>query len=135
VDSLFRLGLRFDEQWALNVRRDESLDFEQLADKVVDGIQQGITAWVCAADHQAYDLLERLRKRGIKAPEDCSITGFDGIAPPAGLPRLTTIKVPFIEMGVSSVIRLVERMQNPAAQRRHNLVEGDLVLGDSTSER
>ncbi|MBK1875575.1 LacI family DNA-binding transcriptional regulator [Pelagicoccus mobilis] len=132
VDSLYRLGIDFDPELALNVRKGEDLSVEQLADTVAQQIENGVTAWVSAADHQAYRLIADLQKKGISVPRDCSITGFDGIEPPLGMPRLTSIKVPFDEMGVSSVIRLLERMKNPAGHRRHNLVEGRIVIGETT---
>ncbi len=133
VDSLYRLGLAFEDRWALNVRKNDRIELPELENQVVEGIQNGVTAWVCAADHQAYDLMSRLEKRGISIPKDCSITGFDGIVPPASQKQLTTINVPFQEMGVSSVIRLIDRMRNPAGQRRHNLVEGIKVIGETTA--
>ncbi len=132
VDSLFRLGIDFDPDICLNVRKGQNLDVDQLSETVAQNVRDGVTAWVCAADHQAYRLIADLKKQAIRVPEDCSITGFDGIETPPGLPQLTSIKVPFEEMGVSSVIRLLERMKNPAGHRRHNLVEGRVVLGQTT---
>lgn len=133
VESLFRRGREFDPDLCLNVRKGEDFDPDQLAKSVGKKVRDGVTAWVCAADHQAYQLIADLKKQAIRVPDDCSITGFDGIEPPPGLPRLTSIKVPFEEMGVSSVIRLLERMKNPAGHRRHNLVEGRVVIGQTTA--
>lgn len=135
VESLFRHGLDFEPELCLNVRKGQELDADQLAEIVGKKVRDGVTAWVCAADHQAYRLIADLKKQAIGVPEDCSITGFDGIEPPPGLPRLTSIKVPFEEMGVSSVIRLLERMKNPAGHRRHNLVEGRVVIGQTTTKQ
>lgn len=135
VDSLFRLGIEFDPNACLNIRKDQSYSVEELSEEVGRQVRDGVTAWVCAADHQAYQLITDLKKQAIRVPEDCSVTGFDGIEPPVGMPRLTSIKVPFDEMGVSSVIRLLERMKNPAGHRRHNLVEGRLVEGQTTLAR
>lgn len=132
VESLHRLGLPYDADLALNVRKEQRLSIPQLADDVAKRIRQGVTAWVCAADHQAYRLIADLRRHVIAAPDDCSITGFDGIEPPPGMPRLTSIRVALEEMGASSVTRLLDRVQNPSANIRHNLVEGRIVNGQTT---
>ncbi len=134
VDSLYRHDLEFNQNWVVNVRPGSDLEPNQIAVRVASLTKQGVTAWVCAADHQAYNLIRDLETLGIRVPRDCSITGFDGIKTPEGMPQLTTVKVPFEEMGVSSVIRLTERMHNPASPRRHNLVEGIPVIGETTSK-
>ncbi|MDQ8205242.1 LacI family DNA-binding transcriptional regulator [Pelagicoccus sp. SDUM812003] len=132
VDSLYRHGLPFDPQLALNVRKGQNIETADLAAEVAKRSRGGATAWVCAADHQAYRLIADLRKHAISVPEDCAITGFDGIAPPPGMPMLTSIKVPLEEMGASAVTRLLDRINNPSAHRRHNLVEGRIVQGHTT---
>ena len=67
-DSLYRLNLEFNPDWVLNVRPSESLDPEQIADIVAEQTRRGVTAWVCAADHQAFQLIEDLESRGLRVP-------------------------------------------------------------------
>jgi LacI family transcriptional regulator len=103
-------------------------------DAVAGMIEDGVTAVVCAADHQAYHLVAALKKRGIRVPKDVSVTGFDGEPPPKGLPQLTTIRTPFREIGVSSVVSLLRRVKQPSSARRHILVSGQTVIGDTTGK-
>jgi len=63
--------------------------------------QQGVTAWICAADHQAYDLIRALKKAGMKVPREVSVTGFDGIEKRKSSPALTTIEIPYREIGIT----------------------------------
>jgi LacI family transcriptional regulator len=134
VESLLRLDLDYDPDWVINVRRSGRVDVANLAEMVFARIRRdGVRAWVCAADHQAYTLINDLEKHGIRVPEDCSITGFDGIDVPVGLPPLTTVQVPYEEMGISAVIRLLGRIQDTSAPRRHNLVAGRMVVGQTTA--
>jgi LacI family transcriptional regulator len=133
VESLFRLGLEFNPAHAINVRATEHHSVEDCARLVADHVRRGITGWVCAADHQAYGLIPHLKRAGIRVPEDCSLTGFDGIEPPPGLPQLTTVKVPYWEMGAAAVGRLLNRMQHPSAPRRHILIAGQPIYGASTA--
>ena len=60
----------------------------------------GATAVMCMADRQAMVLLEEARQRGIRVPEDLSITGFDDASEAAGAqPPLTTVAQPIVDKG------------------------------------
>lgn len=59
-----------------------------------------ITAIFAGADDIALGIWEHLRQRGIRVPEDVSLLGFGDM--PDGrlmLPPLTTVRVPYIEVG------------------------------------
>jgi LacI family transcriptional regulator len=131
VEALFSLGLPFRPEWALNVHKaGPHIKWENVTDYAVRKMREdGVTAWVCAADHQAYRLMEELSARGIRVPEHCSVTGFDGLEPPQALPRLASIKVPHEDIGSSALARLLSRIVHPKAPRRKILVEGILVEG------
>ena len=68
--------------------------------------RKGVTAWVCAADHQAYQLYSHLTQEGFTVPDDVSITGFDGIVPPTWAPPLTTLRIPYHQIGLTAGKRL-----------------------------
>jgi LacI family transcriptional regulator len=131
VEALFNLGLEFHPDWVLNVHKQSPrLSPAEVTASVVGKIRQdGVTAWICAADHQAYPLMQDLQAQGIRVPEDCSITGFDGLEPPAGLRRVTSMRVPHEHIGSSALTRLINRIQHPLAPRRKILVEAQLVEG------
>ncbi len=133
VQSLFVHGLEFRPEWTINVHKNSPrLTPTQVADAVAAKIRQdGITAWVCGADHQAYPLIAELRARGIRVPEDCSVTGFDGLEPPPGLPRLASMKVPHEHIGSSAITRLINRIEHASSPRRKILVEADFVAGET----
>jgi LacI family transcriptional regulator len=133
VEALFMHGLEFNPEWVLNVHKNSArLTPAQVAETVAGQVRDaGVTAWVCAADHQAYPLMRDLQARGIRVPEDCSITGFDGLEPPAGLRRATSMRVPHEHIGSSALTRLVNRIHHPQAPRRKILVEAQLVEGET----
>lgn len=133
VEALFRQGLDFHPDWVLNVdKKRPNLTPAEVADHVARLVRdQGVTAWVCAADHQAYQLAQDLPARGIRVPEDCSITGFDGLDPAAGQKRITSMRVPHEQIGSAAVTRLVNRIQHPTAPRRKILVEAQYVAGET----
>ncbi|HWB61563.1 MAG TPA: LacI family DNA-binding transcriptional regulator [Chthoniobacteraceae bacterium] len=106
--------------------RDEELDY--IAARIADGV----TAWVCAADHQAYDLIAGLEKRGIRVPRDVSVTGFDGIRKPDWAPLLTTVSVPFWEMGYTAGRRLHDMIKKRFGSPQHVLVAPGMREGETT---
>ena len=131
VESLYRYRLPFREDRVINVHREGQIEVEEVEQAAMKMIEEGVTGIVCAADHQAYHLVQSLRNRGVRVPEDVSVTGFDGESPPAGLPQLTTIRTPFRDIGVSSVVSLLRRVTHPSASRRHILVSGRPLAGET----
>jgi len=142
VEGIFRQGLEFRPEWVFNVHRssrpaivgEPALVAADLARSVAACTRRdGVTAWVCAADHQAYQLIHDLGRLGISVPGDCSVTGFDGIAPPAGMPLLMSMRVAHEDLGSSALARVASRIVNPNAPRRKILVEASLVVGESVA--
>ena len=134
AESLLRHDLTYRPEWAINIRPSDRCGEVEAAERVARLVrEEGVTAWVCAADHQAYHLISALEKHGLRVPEDCSVTGFDGIERPSGSPVLTTVKVPYEDMGGSAVIRLRGRIEHPSAPRRHNLVSGRVLFGQTSA--
>lgn len=134
VEALYRLDLEFDPEGAINVHPGDHLEPPQCARRVERLVRKGFTALVCAADHQAYDLISELAKLGIRVPEDVSVTGFDGIAPPSQAKQLATIRVPYEEIGRSATHQLVRRTEQPSAPRQHILVDGTLLRGETVQD-
>lgn len=135
VEGIFRNGLEFRSDWIFNIHkappRYESAQIAELAYQKIR--RDGVTAWVCAADHQAYSLIQELQARGLRIPADCSITGFDGLEPPPPLQRATSLLVPHEEIGSSALTRLVNRLLHPSSPRRKILVEPCFVEGTTVA--
>lgn len=133
VEALYRCGLTFDERDCINIRPSDALQPPEAAALAAERIRDGVTAFCCAADHQAYPLIAELGRHGIKVPRDCSLTGFDGLEPPAGSLQVATVRVPYDELGRSAIGQLLRRAENPTAPRSHLLVDGELVPGASVA--
>ena len=70
------------------------------------------TAIVCGNDELACGFLRTVLQRGVRVPEDVSVTGFDGV-PEGALywPGLTTVDQPSHEMGMAGcqvLLRMIE---------------------------
>jgi DNA-binding LacI/PurR family transcriptional regulator len=135
IEGFCAAGLPINSAWAFNVHAAQPvLDTWQLAQAVARVTrEEGVSAWVCAADHQAYALIRDLGLLGLRVPEDCSITGFDGIEPAFGLPQATTVSVPHREIGSASLLQLLHRIRYPETPNRNTLVDVSLVPGRSSA--
>jgi LacI family transcriptional regulator len=81
----------------------------------IDAEFPGTTAVVCNNDVFAVSVIAECRKRGIRVPEDISVTGFDDLDLASVLdPPLTTVAVPSREMGE----RAAEALLNAVLHRR-----------------
>jgi LacI family transcriptional regulator len=131
MEGMFRYQLPFDPEFTINVDpRQPALDKEQISARVAHLVKKRkVTAWVTAADHQAYPLIYDLQRHGLRVPQDCSVTGYDGIAPVANIPQVATIRVPHEEIGGAALRRLIYRMSRPTAHTAKLLLRAELCLG------
>ena len=60
------------------------------------------------------------------------MTGYDCDEPLYGLPRLTSVRVPFVEMGLTALSRLLERMEEPSLPLTQTMLDRELVVGQTT---
>ncbi|MEO7122033.1 MAG: LacI family DNA-binding transcriptional regulator [Lacisediminihabitans sp.] len=82
-------------------------------------IASGATAVVAYNDIMALGVIDRLRQRGLSAPFDMSVTGFDNVAVSTFVwPNLTTVDLPRVQMGRMSVDMMLEVLgdSDPAAR-------------------
>lgn len=129
VERITALGIPLRMEDVINISPDEALSAEAAGEKALARMKEGVTAWLCAADHQAYDLARFFQSKGLRVPEDVSIAGFDGIARPAGGPQLSTIQIPFHQIGVIGAKRLFDLIQKRFDPPQQILLDCDLKEG------
>ena len=89
--SMARLGLEVDPAASVNVFK-EIADLDRQADLVTSLIRKrGYTGFVCASDLVGYQTCRRLIDRGVRVPQDVSLTGFDALDPLNDCPALTSV--------------------------------------------
>jgi len=94
----------------------------------------GTTAIVCSSDLLAIGALAALREKGIRVPDDLSITGFDHS--PQGEfcdPPLSTLEYPAQKMGELAVTQLICQMMNPLCPAKEHILMPKLLLKRSTA--
>lgn len=92
------------------------------------------TAIMCGNDVLAVGAVRRARERGIRVPDDVSITGFDDIELASIIsPALTTVHVPHREMGRRAAQELVNMLETggkgPVIELRSRIVVRDSLKG------
>ena len=88
-------------------------------------------------DLSAFGAIRALNRAGIRVPEQCSVIGFDDVAPSAlYTPSLTTVRQPMEAMGASAVGIVVDGINAMLEKREvsatHRKVAPELVVREST---
>jgi len=92
------------------------------------------TALLCCSDDTALAVLAALAARGLRVPADVSVVGIDDAPYAAYLtPRLTTVRLPYPEIGGAAGRLLLERLAAPDTAPRRVLLPETLVVRDSTA--
>jgi len=94
-------------------------------------VASGATAVLTHNDLMALGVLDRLRTRGVRVPDDVSVVGFDD-APVATLvtPALTTVAVPLARLGRTAVDLLLAPRDDEVA---HTVLPVELVVRGTTA--
>ncbi len=91
------------------------------------------TAIFAANDGMAIGVMNALREKGLRIPEDISVIGFDDI-PAASMtrPPLTTLRHPFEAMAHATVQELVRRIRGEPGRRHRIEFPSEFVMREST---
>lgn len=93
------------------------------------------TAVACGNDLIAIGVLSTLESAGVSVPDDVSVVGFDDISFASMIsPALTTVRMPFKEMGRQAVRLLLRRLGDEKEGPRRRITLGvELVERSSTA--
>ncbi len=90
------------------------------------------TAIACVNDAQARGAILAAADCGLTVPDDISITGFDdSLYAVAGLPELTTVRLPRADIGRTAVSMLSDRM-NGRDTAMTSVLQAELVVRESS---
>ena len=109
---------------------DDSLEGGRMAARVLLARSPRPTALVCVNDVMAVGALREVRARGLRSPEDVSVTGFDNVTlAQFSVPTLTTVHIPRDQIGRVICDCL---MRSDVPREQEFVVEPELVVRDST---
>lgn len=92
------------------------------------------TAFACNCDATAAVLLEALRLRGLRVPEDVSVVGFDNYSWGSEHTQVTTYEVDVREMARQAIHMLTKKMSGEKYRKGTIIVEGRMVIKDSVNK-
>ncbi len=91
-----------------------------------------IDAVLCGSDQSALGVINALREKGIKVPEDINVIGFDNIALSAIFyPKLTTVSRPLYDMGSVGMRLLIKLVNKIPIEESYYRLPYDIVERDS----
>jgi DNA-binding LacI/PurR family transcriptional regulator len=94
------------------------------------------TAIMAGNDAQAFGVLQALAERGLRAPGDVSVTGFDDLPIATwASPPLTTIRQPLAAMAATAFWMLTTAGAESETSPRHLELDTSLVIRGSTAPR
>lgn len=109
-------------------------DGYEIAEEIVKKIKKdGKTCIICTGDGIAIGIIEGLREKGVKIPEEVGVTGFDDIEPMSNFGfKLTTCAIPLKEMGEKSAEILIEKIENKRKEPKHIILPVELKIRKTT---
>ena len=109
----------------------DSLEGGRRATRALLSADSWLTAIVCVNDLMAVGALREIRERGLRVPEDISVTGFDNVKlAQFCYPALTTVHIPRDQVAQNICDALIP---NEKTNLEHEiLIDPELVLRDST---
>ena len=93
------------------------------------------TAFVCNCDETAFRVINNLKMKGIKVPEEISVVGFDNyIVSDVCDPTITTIEVNLKAMAETAVDIMIKKLENPKYRAGRKIILGKLIIKNSVCD-
>ena len=109
-------------------------DVSQRISELYEGNPSPPTALVCLDDLVALTAIGELGALGLQTPRDVSVMGFDdSIYGRHVRPALSTMRVPFEEVGARAAQMILERLEQPQLSARRLVLEESLIERASTA--
>ena len=123
MKSMMLHGKQIRPEWLIEDRDQYGqMAFELPAGKLPKG-------FVCNCDLAAFMLMDKLREKNIRVPEDVSIVGFDNYLYP-GLAdyKITTYEVNTRAMSKVAIEKVLKQLRNPKSGHGMDVVSGRMVI-------
>ena len=133
VENAEKLGIELDNELVINATAfSETAGAETLNGLLDSG--KAFTAVLTANDLLALGCYDALQARGLRCPEDISITGFNDMPYVDRMdPPLTTLHIPHDALGVKAAQLLLARIENPNAPVEELRLAPELIVRGSTA--
>ncbi|WP_427338919.1 LacI family DNA-binding transcriptional regulator [Caloranaerobacter sp. DY30410] len=93
------------------------------------------TAIYCSNDELAIGVMNYCYDNKIRIPDDISVVGFGDISIVSNLrPRLTTIKIPFYDIGAVAIRRIIKELKKEPLEEKRTILPFHLQKRDSSKK-
>lgn len=121
-------GLAVRKEWVLEDRDGRGFIHVELPAELPE-------AFVCNCDLTAGAVIRQLEERGLRVPEDVSVTGFDNYAYPVCTDqRITTYEVNTRRMAQLALEKILRRLEDPNRKRSLEIVSGVIIEKNSVRQ-
>jgi LacI family transcriptional regulator len=132
--TLEKAGIKFNSSW---YAVDEDYPARKNGYNAVKNLlkkNKEITAIFACNDAMAIGVMQYLKEKNYKIPEDISLIGFDDVEADLSLdPPLTTVRVPKIELGIEVMRLMSDILKNKSKGSKKILVPVELIIRKSTA--
>jgi LacI family transcriptional regulator len=134
LKTVIEAAARFPSMEVRTAADTDTLEGGRLAARTLLASGYRPTAIICVNDIMAVGALRELRERGIRVPQDISVTGFDNVKLSEFChPALTTVHIPRDRIGHIVFDRLAPRPGGAEPPAEHEIViDPEFVVRDST---
>ena len=88
---------------------------------------------VCSSDEIAIGVINALREKGIRVPEDVSVIGFnDNAVSSYFYPKITTVRQPSYDMGSVAMRMLIKMLNNKPIEQDQYVLDYKIINREST---
>ena len=107
---------------------------EEIED-ILNNVSRLPQAFVCGNDFIAFMLIDSLKRRGVRVPEDMVVSGYDNIREKiTAESQLTTVQVDTEVLGRRLVRQILMRIETPGMPKEIIYVEPDIIYRRSTRD-
>lgn len=139
-DALAQAGIPFDPALLIEGHKQDAQDANMCLARSIDhllALPHPPSVICCGNDEMALRLYGHLRRRGLRVPEEISITGYDNYRAIAEtlFPPLTTVELPYRVMGERAAARLLAQISTGSAptDTACELIASPVVWRDSVT--
>ncbi|WP_138160576.1 LacI family DNA-binding transcriptional regulator [Peptoniphilus catoniae] len=101
----------------------EEKDLKEVHKKIDQAIEDGVTALFCSQDELAIHTINYLSDKGLKVPQDLSVTGFGGTdLTEIYRPKLTTVRISYYEIGAVAMRRTLKLIEKEDTSKDERVV-------------
>jgi LacI family transcriptional regulator len=128
-DALKEQGIEIDE----NLLHFGEIKAKEGYDGIIEILSKTeVDAVFCTTDELAMGVINALRDKGIKVPEDVDVVGFENIYTAALFyPRLTTVSQPMYDMGSVGMRMLIKIANKKELEEKNYILPYEIIERDS----